>query len=54
VADEGTQTPYGTIRPLSGRPVDPDFGVTYRRHRPMVERSITWVTPATDAFPTVA
>jgi len=23
---------------------DPDFAVTYRRHRPMVERSIAWLT----------
>jgi hypothetical protein len=26
------------------RAADPDFGATYRRHRPMVERSIAWIT----------
>jgi hypothetical protein len=27
-----------------GRAADPDFQATYRRHRPMVERGIAWVT----------
>ena len=26
------------------RAADPDFQATYRRHRPMVERSIAWLT----------
>jgi hypothetical protein len=32
------------LRAHRARAADPDFSATYRRHRPMVERSIAWIT----------
>jgi hypothetical protein len=32
------------LRAHRGRAADPDFQADYRRHRPMVERSIAWIT----------
>jgi hypothetical protein len=32
------------MRAHRARAADPDFQATYRRHRPMVERSIAWIT----------
>jgi hypothetical protein len=41
----------GLLRAHRARAADPDFAVDYRRHRPMVERSIAWLTRGTRRVP---
>jgi hypothetical protein len=35
---------HGLLRAHRARAADPNFQAAYRRHRPMVERSIAWLT----------
>jgi hypothetical protein len=41
----------GLLRAHRARAADPDLQAVYRRHRPMVERSIAWITRGTRRVP---